>query len=130
MRIFLITLSLLFTCSVGQAKEYYVYIDRHHPETNNVTGQNERGDVIDIVDAKTITPPKWDYENFDIVFMDLTDEEVRELLIPVYKDGDETKDRTKERKFKVDTRELKKANDEKTVYQKSDISITDKSRSQ
>jgi len=142
MKKYFITLTLLLICgnAFGQLKEpitiekpvekkacYYVYLDRQSPETNTVKGQNEKGDVIDVIPCDKISPPKHDFYNFDIIKMSLTPTEANELKEPLLaKDASEENgwEVEKERKNKIDVSTLEKATYEKlgdTLYDKSEI---------
>lgn len=100
---------------------YYVYIDRVSPETNNVKGQNEKGDVLDVVPCDKITPPEHDFKNFNIIKMKLTISQKADLMKPLLStDKNESGEfiRLKERAIKLDSSLLT----EKKEYTKDEIS--------
>lgn len=113
--------------AVEKAVCYYVYIDRQSPETNDVQGQNEKGDVIDVIPCAKIKPPAWDFTNFDIIKMSLTPteaDELKESLLAEDASEENGWEVEKERKNKIDVSTLQKATpsglgDE--FYEKTDI---------
>jgi len=112
---------------IEKAVCHYVYLDRQSPVTNTVKGQNEKGDVIDVIPCADITPPKWDFKNFDIIKMSLTPTEAAELKEPLLS-NDETERKNgvfaKERKNKIDVSTLQKATPSSlgdVLYEKSEI---------
>ncbi len=115
---------------VEKAVCHYVYLDRQSPAVNEVKGQNEKGDVIDVIPCDKISPPEWDFKNFDIIKMSLTPTEAQELKESLLsadaseKNGWEIE---KERKNKIDVKTLQKAvpsglGDE--LYEKTEIEST------
>jgi len=137
MKKYFITLTLLLICgnAFGQIEKepvekavcHYVYLDRQSPESNDVKGQNEKGDVIDVLPCSKIDPPKHDFDNFDIIKMSLTPTEAEELKEPLLSaDASEENgwEVEKERKNKIDVSTLQKATYSKlgdTLYEKSKI---------
>jgi len=107
---------------------YYVYLDRQSPVTNTVKGQNEKGDVIDVIPCADIRPPEWDFKNFDIIKMSLTSTEAAELKEPLLAaDASEANgwEIEKERKHKIDVSTIQKAVPSglgDNLYEKIDIS--------
>lgn len=134
----LLGLMMLAVCGVAQAQEkevekavcHYVYIDRQSPEVNTVKGQNEKGDVIDVVPCDAIKPPEWDFKNFDILKMSLTPTEAKELKEPLLSADPTERENmvyAKERKNKISVLTLRKAvpsglGDE--LYEKTEIENT------
>lgn len=136
MKKYFFILALLIICenAFGQLKEpiekkacYYVYLDRQSPDVNEVKGQNEKGDVIDVLPCSKIDPPEHDFYNFDILKMSLTPTEAEELKQPLLSaDASEENgwEVEKERKHKIDVSTLQKATPSKlgdTLYEKSEI---------
>lgn len=121
MKILLFILCFILICSNAFSEEcYYVYIDRQSPVVNKKDGQNEKGDVLDVIKCNKITPPKHDFKNFSIIKMKLTKEEAEELKAPLLSDetdgvGDFLMLKT--RKNKIDTTELTDAKE----YTKDEI---------
>ena len=74
-----ITLLLIsiFTCNLSYAKEYYVFVEKTEP-VNADDGQSLPGEVIAISEAK---PNANELQNQQVIVMDLTIEEVEQLLM-------------------------------------------------
>lgn len=93
---------------------YYVYI------SNRTDKGNEKGDVIDAIPCSEITPPEWDFKNFDIIKMSLTEKEATDMILPLLKE--DSKDSSvliveKARAVQIDVKDLT----EKKEYTKDEI---------
>jgi len=106
---------------------YYVYIDRISPNTNDVRGQNEKGDVLDIVSCDKINPPEHDFKNFNIIKILLTPTEVNEMMLPLLsleKDENGEPILLKDKKYQIDVNGLQTATPSKfgdILYEKINI---------
>jgi len=121
MKKYFFILAFMIICGNVNAQEcYYVYIDNHSPIDNENGGQNEMGDVVDVIPCSKITPPKHDYKNFDIIKMKLTKVEAEELKSSLLSEEvGESGDKTllKSSKNKIDTKLLT----EEKEYTKDEI---------
>lgn len=113
----LLGLMMLAVCGSALGQEeaaekavcHYVYLERQSPVTNDVKGQNEKGDVIDVVPCDAIKPPEWDFKNFDILKMSLTPAEAVELKLPFSSGENEQSKSEKSSKYKISIETLQKA---------------------
>jgi hypothetical protein len=127
MRVIILLILLLSICVTASAKDYYLYL------ANRTDNGNDKGDIIDVLDATIVTPSDADYRNFDVILVTLVDDfNVEGLKEPLYQDGDPMKDIIKSRKYKINEIDLKKVKyekkDDKFVPVISNaISIIDKS---
>jgi len=99
MRIVLINLIFMFLCSTSFATEYYVYIQKKDDPVKRL-GLSEKGDIVHITPQE---PKNHEFGNYDIVIVDLTEDEKFDLLqAEGFEDANkEVLNPTKDRKFKV-----------------------------
>ena len=105
-----ILLISIFTCNLSYAKEYYVFIEKTNP-VNKDDGQSLPGEVIAISETK---PNANELKNQQVIVMDLTIEEVQQLLMT---------DTEGKKEVKLDVDKLQNIADESKVdeTQKQDI---------
>ena len=102
MRILLLIITISLITTNCYAKEYYVFIEKTNP-VNADDGQSVLGEVIAISETK---PNANELQNQQVIIMDLTKEEIEQLLM--------TDDQGK-KEVKIDVDKIKNIADESKV---------------
>ena len=82
--LFILLATILLKPTIGSADEYYVFIDNGvglKESEKRQPGQGERGDVVEIAPfTPQYKPTKAEMDRYQVIVVNLTDEERRSLL--------------------------------------------------